>query len=868
MTIYRLPRPFFRYFCYGTSTQPIIGHTSRFGWGSGVRNLLPLLLVGLAITPSLADDEQRETTITRLEFRVVDVEPDAQPVRAFRYSLALYSTDQEEPHRGTDIAYRSENGVLRIPKPFPPFGRIRVWVDADDLEKGYRHGYGSFSYRIDTNKLSEPTTIQLEPGIVLTGKVLEAQTDKPIAGAEVAPLKWGHHFAWADWDESAKTDQEGSYRVITRSAKGIAARHPDYRGIEVENDSRQFTLHLCPLMTLAGRVVDSDGKPVAGVSATWCEDETDAEGRFCLKVTRDEWEQREKQEISFYALNHRSLDVPLKSFSFDQETVVTLEPEPLIRGQIFDENGNPLEHCKIELKRESENVGSDFYTIPGPHKEGKWEEHITKYHQVFTLRVSVAGSVRSLRQYSREEATDGPIITRLAEGHRLTGRLVAQVPLDEKNTPVVLLDNAANEDLRRRARVQADGTFAFFGLADGQYTLRLHPAISSICRGGHMNAGVGAFTTFGFASPNKPWERSITIEGAELQLDPINLHDAGVLPGCVTGVAHNPDVEHKPFDNAFGYICAGEDDFDTVGGSYYLLRFMTDAEGRFRIDACPPGKYVLRLTGSAGGYGPHDPSVWIRVTPEKTIDLRLFSPESDHQLAINFVVGDGSSRDVHAGAALDAAVIAKHVDPKTGKRSNIKDAEGRLRVQPSYILCQLEPLDETATHWPIYTKRFEFSPRELLEENPRDIVIPNVPPGRWRLTLTATYIAAFCSSETLLTRNFEVSKRMAPLEIEMLPSALSGTFDNPAAGPWDRATVEAIPQQPGRPTRTCYGEASFRFIGLAPGKYSLRVQAQGCETKHIDDVIIQRGQATWLDKFALKRGPEPGPASGHSKLDP
>lgn len=443
---------------------------------------------------------------------------------------------------------------------------------------------------------------------------------------------------------------------------------------------------------------------------------------------------------------------------------------------------------------------------------------------------------------------------------------MARVPLNENNTPVVLLDNAANEELRRRARVQADGTFAFFGLPDGKYTLRLHPAVYAQRGGIAADLGLRALTSAYFASLNKAWQTPLTIQDSDLELDPIDLHNVDILPGRVTGVAYNPDAAHSRFANAFGYICSGEDNFDSVGGSYYLLRFMTDAAGRFRIDACPPGNYVLRLTDSVHGYGPYDPSVWIRVTPEKTIDLRLFAPETDHQLAINFVVGDGSPRDVHAGAALDADVIAKHIDPRTGKPSHVREIGERLRVQPSYILCQLEPLGETTTHWPVYTKRFEFSPRTLLEENPRDIVIPNLLPGRWRLTLTATYIAAFCSSETLLTRDFEVSKGMAPLKIEMPPSALSGAFDNPAAGPWDRATIEAIPQQPGRPTRTCYGEASFRFIGLAPGKYSLRVQAEGCETKHIDDVIIQRGQATWLDKVTLKRGPEP--ASAHSKLDP
>ena len=864
MTIYPLPSPFSRYLCYGASTQLAIGHTSRFGWGSGLRRLLPLLLVGLAITPSLADDEQPKTTITRLEFRVVDVESDAQPVRAFRYSSALYSADQEEPHRRTDIAYRSENGVLRIPKPFPPFGRIRVWVDVDDLEKGYRHGYGSFSYRIDSKKPGEPTTIQLEPGIVLTGKVLDAGTNKPIADAEVAPLKWGHHFPWADWDESAKTDREGKYRVVTRDAEGIAARHSDCRGVEIEREAREFTLRLYPLMTLRGRVIDTDGKAIAGVSVRLCKDDSDAEGRFSLKVTQEEWNQREKSNISFFALNHRSMDVPLKDFSFDRETVVSLAPKALIRGQILNEAGNPVENCKIEFKWDSEYGGSDFYTIPGPHKEGKWEEHITDDHRGITLRISVAGSVRSLRQYSREEATGGPIITRLGEGQRLTGRLVARVPLDEKNTPVVLLDSTTNEELRQRARVQADGTFAFFGLADGKYILRLHPAIYAERGGAATDLGARALAPAYFASRNKAWETPLTIQDSSHELDFINLHNVDILPGRVKGIAYDPDEAHKPLANAFGYICSGEDNFDSVGGSYYLLRFMTDAAGRFRIDACPPGEYVLRLTDRAGGYAHYNPSVWIRVFPEETLDLRLFSP--DNQLAVNFVVGDGSSRDVHAGAALDADVIAKHIDPRTGKTPYIKDTSERLRVQGSNVLCQLAPLDEATTHWPIYDEWFEFSPPNLLKGNSHDIVIPNVSRGRWRLTLSATYHTVHGCSETLPTRDFEFTEGMAPLRIEFPPAALAGTLDYPGGGPWDHTTIEVIPQEPGHRTRTSQGVTSFRFIGLAPGKYSLRFRTEGYDAKRIDNVIVRNGQVTRLDKVTLRRGPDPAPP--HSKLDP
>ena len=637
-----------------------------------------------------------------------------------------------------------------------------------------------------------------------------------------------------------------------------------------------IVLRLHSLMTLRGRVVDAEGKPIQGVHFyQWSPSDSDAQGRFSIRTTREEWNQRDKYRISLYASKYRGLDVPLAKFSLDRDSVFTLKPAQLIHGQVLDEKGKPLEDCKVELKSESEHVRSDFYEIPGPYKEGKWEESIGEYDQTFTVRVSVAGSVRSLKQYALEEVARGPIITRLSEGHRLTGSLVAKVALDEKNTPAIVLTSPQNEELSQQAKVQPGGSFAFAGLADGQYTLRLFPATHLEHREGSFG-GVGAFSRFGSERSNKPWEKSITVTGRDVQLDPINLHSAGLLPGRLTGVAYTLAAGSKPLANDFGYICSGENTRDTVGGFYYLVKSMTDAEGRFRVDNCPPGKYVLRFSQYASGAGASTPSVWIRVAPEKTLDLRLGEPS--HRLGIRFVVGDGSSRDAHAAAGLDAKVVALYTDPTTGEIRYIQDEDERLRAQASEITCELVPLDETITHWPIYRERFQFSPGILLKADSPHILIPNVSPGRWRLKLSAHYNAAYPSDENdFLTRDFAFTERMAPLRIDLPPASLAGTLDNPVAGPlasaadnpdaeplvytsdssapgpWTPTTIEAIPQDPGLPTRTCRGQAAFRFIGLAPGRYTVRVKAEGVETKRLDNVIVEKGKTTWLDKIVLKR---------------
>ena len=841
--------------------------------------LLPLLSIGLSVHSAFAGDEQPDPTIPHLAFRVLDVAPDAGPVRSFRYSVEMHSAGQAEPVQRLDVAHRSDDGILHIAKPYPPFGRIQIWIEADDPDRGYRTGYESFSYRIDAGATAEPATIRLDLRIVLTGKVLDAETGKPIAGADVAPVKMGHHFNWPDWDESAKTDAQGRFRVTTRSAEGLAARHSDYRQGDWDGGPSMFDaghnrriptwsdgkpeepneiapygliVRLQPVIALRGRVVDVDGKPIADVLVGG--GDSDADGHFRVLVTREEWDRRETHEITFYAEAHRTRTLLLKAFAPDRETAVTLQREPVIQGQVLDEAGNRLEDCTVELKCESEHVGSGFSTVPGPYKEGKWQQTVGEHHEVFTLRVSVGGAVRSLWRYTRQEVTGGPIVTRLAQGHRLSALLVAKVPLDEKNTPVVFLTSAENDGLRQRAEVRSDGRFTFSGLADGRYTLRLVPASCDQHRGGHMNPGVGGFTTFGFASPNDPVERSIAIAGSDVELDPIDLHESALLPGRVAGVAFNPAAANEPFANAFGYVCTGEDDFDSVGGSYYLVRFMTDAEGRFQIDPCPPGDFVLRLTDDANGYAHYDPSVWIRVAPEKTTRLRFFAPEAAAKLVIDFVVGDGSPADVHAGTALDADAIARHTDPATGELRYIGDENESLRAVASTIHFKLRPLDAGITHWPVDGPLFEFGPRNLLANGSRDAVLPNVSPGRWRLTLTAAYESVDSFHETELTRDVVIAKGTPPLRIAVPAAALSGTIENPE-GIHHCAKIEAIPRDPRLPTATCRASNTFRFLGLAPGEYLLRFAVDGCLPRVVENVAVRKGKTTWLEKVVIERDP-------------
>ena len=159
---------------------------------------------------------------------MLDVGPDHKPVKSFSYRYEILSVAEKEPLSKDKTAYRSDDGILRISRPYPPYGRIRLWIDAVDSDRAAT-GYRSFSYRIDEQREVAPPDIALELQILITGAVLDAETGKPVAGAEVAPVQYAHPFgSFPGWEEAAKSDRAAKYRLVTSEAIGIAARCRGY----------------------------------------------------------------------------------------------------------------------------------------------------------------------------------------------------------------------------------------------------------------------------------------------------------------------------------------------------------------------------------------------------------------------------------------------------------------------------------------------------------------------------------------------------------------------------------------------------------------------------------------------------------------
>ncbi|HEY6557239.1 MAG TPA: carboxypeptidase regulatory-like domain-containing protein [Polyangiaceae bacterium] len=175
------------------------------------------------------------------------------PVETAQVSVA--SLDPKAPVRRT--AFTDEQGRVSIADAAGI--SVRVVVEAP--------GYA----RTEQQHERAPETLEvvLRRGVIVEGRVTAVRGRRPVAGATVSVIGEGLR-------KSALTDADGLYRVrdVAPGAVRVVVEHPDYAGAELttrvestQRDDRPYELKAIDLdepAELSGRVVDPEGRPVAG----------------------------------------------------------------------------------------------------------------------------------------------------------------------------------------------------------------------------------------------------------------------------------------------------------------------------------------------------------------------------------------------------------------------------------------------------------------------------------------------------------------------------------------------------------------------------------------------------------------------------
>jgi protocatechuate 3,4-dioxygenase beta subunit len=203
------------------------------------------------------------------------------------------------PERYADFprkeSFTSEDGTYRI-DDVPP-GRYTVEARASGHAPGRRDGI-----RVTDGEVAEVSTIELDRGLALDGRVVARDDEFPVPGAEIEARKEGGSLIAPASEQIhvATSDEDGRFRLegLEAGPHVVRARHPAFAPAEErleigeEGPASEILLRLPGGGTLTGTVRDAAGAPAPGrrvvVTRDLAEQEdyahatTDMDGRYEL----------------------------------------------------------------------------------------------------------------------------------------------------------------------------------------------------------------------------------------------------------------------------------------------------------------------------------------------------------------------------------------------------------------------------------------------------------------------------------------------------------------------------------------------------------------------------------------------------------
>jgi protocatechuate 3,4-dioxygenase beta subunit len=276
-------------------------------WSLGAASVMALAVflasgVRLHATPTAQDDKSRRETPASNQPRGKDKEKgkEKEEVKGetLHYTGRVVDKDTDKPIAGATVVVRrsiltssqAENRVLQetrhttgadgtysftIPPEQASDRYLYIELDVEHPDYATRAGFGyALSMTRKNEKLNERPffeTIEMRPAKPITGRV-ETPEGSPAAGVELLAYSRTDkgHFEYGSFAR-AKTDAEGRFRLpITTPGKGVFWILPKAYAPELHvlpdgkrGDLGTFTLKRG--VAVSGRVLDTQGKPLAGV---------------------------------------------------------------------------------------------------------------------------------------------------------------------------------------------------------------------------------------------------------------------------------------------------------------------------------------------------------------------------------------------------------------------------------------------------------------------------------------------------------------------------------------------------------------------------------------------------------------------------
>jgi RNA polymerase sigma factor (sigma-70 family) len=230
------------------------------------------------------------------------------------------------------------------------------------------------------------TTIELPRGVVVTGRLIDPATGRPVRTGQITYVKLPTNPSPGDSGQSRTSPSDPAFRLTVPPGEGmlmVEARgkdlpylrarlrkadkgrgvggigdgetytammnaHHAYKIIDVPADAESFQvdLELTRGLTRRGRVVDHEGRPVAGVqcyglAANWGEMKTLADGTFEARGLEPD----HPRQLIFAHKDRRlvgSVIIKGEESASEAPLVVRLDQPGSIKGRLVDEDGLPV----------------------------------------------------------------------------------------------------------------------------------------------------------------------------------------------------------------------------------------------------------------------------------------------------------------------------------------------------------------------------------------------------------------------------------------------------------------------------------------------------------------------------------------------
>lgn len=620
-------------------------------------------------------------------------------------------------------------------------------------------------------------TVYLDPGAVLEGRVVDPQ-GKGLAGArlDVDPVDSPgsiRRLIWRDdQPERALSAVDGWFRIedLRPGAKVmVSATLPGYGGAQQPNVSvpRETPLEivLTPRASIAGKVVDRDGRPV-GDATVWASvrrgfgiipatgevrrepTRSDARGEFLLPDV-----EAGEIEISAFASGYASTGgarTKTEPGIKVEGVEIVLEAEARLVGEVFGSAGEVVAEARVSLGRRSgtggfggevRSDGDGRFVLGGvpPGRHSVEAEH-EEWGATSTDVDAKPGSNRLELRFGARSEIGGRVVD--SNGLGLAGASVAAQRV------------GGGFRAQRTATTDAQGLFRLRGLSQGQYEV-------TASHRGFASAKLPAPVEVG-AAP---------VEGLELRLGA-----GGTIVGRVTGL--------PPADLAEVWVMAWSADRQgSVNGR-------PDYAGRFRLENLAAGPWRLSARKGMMTSGAAEASATVTEGAEVEVELAF---------------GRGvklSGRVLQGGKPVSGARLYATGKRVTGSGGTTSGPDGRFEI----------------------------------EELPRGVYDLTVQAGTWN--------APGESREVDLSAGDQTIEIVLP-ESGLRGRVLSASGRRPVSGaavvsePLVAASPDELVRRRGRVTSD--GSGGFELSPLAAGSYRLRIERDGYEAV-TREVSVREGE--------------------------